>query len=143
MTPANVHNSRLGEALIQGDEQGYFADRAYDSQALRDTLERRGLVDGIAWKVKHARYPLEPWQQAPQRLGDQHPLSRRARLRHDEALVRNEPRPLPRACAQRLPSAARRHGHEHEGRRDKSSFVIRLRPKPFPPDRPASESKLL
>jgi IS5 family transposase len=66
MTPANVHDSRLdsslGEALIHGDEQGYFADRAYDSQALRETLERRGLVDGIAWKVKHARYPLEPWQ---------------------------------------------------------------------------------
>jgi IS5 family transposase len=62
MTPANVHDSRLGEALIQGDEQGYFADRAYDSQALREILERRGLVDGIAWKVKHARYPLEPWQ---------------------------------------------------------------------------------
>ena len=62
MTPANVHDSRLAEALIQGDEQGFFADRAYDSQALRETLERRGLVDGIAWKVKHARYPLEPWQ---------------------------------------------------------------------------------
>src|ERR1700685_1407544 len=62
MTPANVHDSRLGEALIQGDEQGYFADRAYDSQALRETLEARGLVDGIAWKVKHARYPLETWQ---------------------------------------------------------------------------------
>ena len=55
MTSANVHDSRLGEALIQGDEQGFFADRAYDSQALRETLERRGLVDGIAWKVKHAR----------------------------------------------------------------------------------------
>ena len=41
MTSANVHDSRLGEALIQGDEQGYFADRAYDSQALRETLERR------------------------------------------------------------------------------------------------------
>ena len=52
----------MGEALIQGDEQGFFADRAYDSQALRETLERRGLVDGIAWKVKHARYPLETWQ---------------------------------------------------------------------------------
>ncbi len=62
MTPANVHDSRLGEALIQGDEQGYFADRAYDSQALRETLDARGLIDGIAWKVKHARYPLEPWQ---------------------------------------------------------------------------------
>ena len=22
-----------------------------------------GLVDGIAWKVKHARYPLETWRQ--------------------------------------------------------------------------------
>jgi IS5 family transposase len=62
MISANVHDSRLGEALIQGDEQGYFADRAYDSQALRETLERRGLVDGIAWKVKHPRYPLEAWQ---------------------------------------------------------------------------------
>ena len=62
MTPANVHDSRLGEALIQGDEQGFFADRANDSQALRETLEARGLVDGIAWKVKHPRYPLEPWQ---------------------------------------------------------------------------------
>jgi IS5 family transposase len=44
MTPANVHDSRLdsslGEALIHGDEQGYFADRAYDSQTLRETLER-------------------------------------------------------------------------------------------------------
>ena len=63
LTPANVHDSRLGEALIQGDEQGYFADRAYDSHALRETLERRGLVDGIAWKVKHTLYPLSsPWQ---------------------------------------------------------------------------------
>ena len=62
MTSANVHDSRLGEALIQGDEQGFFADRAYDSQALRETLEARGLVDGIAWRVKHARYPLETWQ---------------------------------------------------------------------------------
>jgi transposase, IS5 family len=52
----------MGEALIQGDEQGFFADRAYDSQALRETLEARGLVDGIAWKVKHPRYPLEAWQ---------------------------------------------------------------------------------
>jgi transposase, IS5 family len=62
MTSANTHDSRLGAALIQGDEQGFFADRAYDSQALRETLSRRGLLDGIAWKIKHRRYPLEPWQ---------------------------------------------------------------------------------
>ena len=29
---------------------------------MRETLEARGLVDGIAWKVKHPRYPLETWQ---------------------------------------------------------------------------------
>jgi hypothetical protein len=31
MTLANVHDSRWGEALIQGDEQTYFADKAYNS----------------------------------------------------------------------------------------------------------------
>ena len=51
-----MHDSQLGEAPIQGDEQGYFADRACDSQALRETLEWRGLLDGIAWKMKH-RFP--------------------------------------------------------------------------------------
>jgi transposase, IS5 family len=53
MTSANVHDFRLAEALIQGDEQGYFADKAYSSQAyssqdFRETLERRGLIDGVA-----------------------------------------------------------------------------------------------
>jgi hypothetical protein len=65
MTPANVHDSRLGKALIQGDDYGHFADRAYDSQALRETLEARGLVDGIAWKVKHPAIRWKPggWEQ--------------------------------------------------------------------------------
>ena len=100
MTSANVHDSRLGEALIQGDEQGYFADRAYDSQALREILERRGLVDGIAWKVKHARYPLEPWQKflnawaTSIRSGVE-----RAFATMKEALVRDGPRPLSGARA--------------------------------------------
>jgi hypothetical protein len=33
MTAANVQDPRLAEALIQGDEQGYFADKAYSDQA--------------------------------------------------------------------------------------------------------------
>jgi hypothetical protein len=33
---ANVLDSRLGEALIQGDEQGYFADK-YSGQDFRET----------------------------------------------------------------------------------------------------------
>jgi IS5 family transposase len=62
MTSANVHDGRMAEALIQGDEQGFFADKAYDSQALRERLRSRGVADGIAWRVKHPRYPLATWQ---------------------------------------------------------------------------------
>ena len=51
---------------------------------------------------------------APQRLGGQRALSRRARLRYDEALVWNGPRPLSGTRPQRLSSAVRRHGDEHE-----------------------------
>jgi transposase, IS5 family len=61
MTSANVHDFCLAEALIQGDEQGYFADKAYSGQAFRETLERRGLIDGVAWRAR-PHHPLEDWQ---------------------------------------------------------------------------------
>ena len=61
MTSANVHDFRLAEALIQGDEQGYFADKAYSSQDFREALERRGLIDGVAWRGR-PHHPLEDWQ---------------------------------------------------------------------------------
>jgi IS5 family transposase len=61
MTSANVHDCRLAEALIQGDEQGYFADKAYRDQAFRETLERRELIDGVAWRAR-PHHPLEDWQ---------------------------------------------------------------------------------
>jgi transposase, IS5 family len=63
MTSANVHHSRLAETLIQGGEQGVFADKAYDSQAFRNTLESRGLVDGVAWKARRGQ-PLEAWRRS-------------------------------------------------------------------------------
>jgi transposase, IS5 family len=114
MTSANVHDSRLGEALIQGDEQGFFADRAYDSQALRETLVRRGLIDGIAWKVKHARYPLETWQQVHNAWA----ASVRSAVERAFATMKrgswHGPRPLSGAFPQRLPPSVRRHGDEHE-----------------------------
>jgi IS5 family transposase len=48
MTSAKVHDSRLSEALIPGDEQVYFADKAYSSQVFREALESRGPIDGVA-----------------------------------------------------------------------------------------------
>ena len=106
---------KSGRSLIQGDEQGFFADRAYDSQVLRETLERRGLVDGIAWKVKHARYPLEPWQKLHNAWAGRVRSSRRSALSlPNEALVWNGPCPLSGAFPQRLSSAVRRDRDEHE-----------------------------
>jgi transposase, IS5 family len=70
-TPANVHDRRLGESLIQRDEQRFFADRGYDSQALH-----AGWSTGIAREV-NPRYPLEPWQRLHNARG-QRALSRRA-----------------------------------------------------------------
>jgi len=61
MTSANVHEARKAEALIQGDEEGYFADKAYDSQAFRETLRRRGIVDGVAHRGRRS-HPLQTWQ---------------------------------------------------------------------------------
>ena len=61
MTSANVHECRLAGTLIQGDEQGYFADKAYSGQAFRETLEGRGLVDGVAWRGR-PQHPPEDWQ---------------------------------------------------------------------------------
>jgi transposase, IS5 family len=61
MTSANGHDFCLAEALIQGDERGYFADKAYSSQAFRETLERRGLIDGVAWRGR-PHHPLEDWR---------------------------------------------------------------------------------
>jgi len=61
MTSANVHDGRMAEKLIQGDEEAYFADKAYNSQAFRDTLERLGIIDGVLWRASRG-HPLETWQ---------------------------------------------------------------------------------
>jgi IS5 family transposase len=48
MTSANVHDSRLAEALIQGDEQGYFADKAYSDQV--SAKRSNGAGRSTAWR---------------------------------------------------------------------------------------------
>jgi transposase, IS5 family len=61
MTSADLHDSQRGEAMIQGDEAAYYADKAYDSQALRDKLAERGIDDKIAYKARRNK-PLANWQ---------------------------------------------------------------------------------
>jgi IS5 family transposase len=61
MTSADLHDSQRGEALIQGDERAYYADKAYDSRGLRDRLAERGIEDRIAYKAKRGK-GLANWQ---------------------------------------------------------------------------------
>ena len=83
ITSANVHDFRLAETLIQGDEQGVFADKAYDSQAFH-TLESRGLVDGVAWKARRGQ-PLEAWQRSLNAWSSSIRYAVVAKARHTEA----------------------------------------------------------
>ena len=45
MDPAHVDDARLAEALIQGDEQGYFADKPIAIRTFRETL------NGVGWST--------------------------------------------------------------------------------------------
>jgi IS5 family transposase len=59
LTPANVHDSTMAEALIQGDEDAVYADRAYDQAARRVRLAEQGIADGILRKRQRNTSPAE------------------------------------------------------------------------------------
>jgi len=61
MTSADLHDSQRGLAMIQGDEQAYYGDKAYDSEALRNALSERGIDDQIAYKGKRGKAQPD-WQ---------------------------------------------------------------------------------
>jgi IS5 family transposase len=61
MTSADLHDSQRGEAMIQGDEEAYYADKAYDSRALREALKARGIADKIAYRARRNK-ALKNWQ---------------------------------------------------------------------------------
>jgi transposase, IS5 family len=61
MTPADVHDSVAGDALVQGDEGAVYADKAYDDAARRERLTARGIAPRIMHRARRNR-PLKPWQ---------------------------------------------------------------------------------
>jgi IS5 family transposase len=63
MTPADVHDSVMGDGLVQGDEEAVYADKAYDSAERRAGLRARGIVPRIMYQARRNR-PLRPWQVA-------------------------------------------------------------------------------
>lgn len=62
VTPGQVHDSQVAEALIQFDEQAVYADKAYDDAKRRSMLKDLGIKDGILHKAYRNR-PLSPAKQ--------------------------------------------------------------------------------
>ena len=54
-TPADVHDSQVLEELIEGEEKAVFADKAYDSQAIRQRCRKEGTFCGILYKKRRSK----------------------------------------------------------------------------------------
>jgi IS5 family transposase len=63
LTGAEMHDSVPADALVRGDEQAVYADKAYDSGRRRAALAAAGIADGIMHRARRGR-PLKPWQRA-------------------------------------------------------------------------------
>lgn len=73
LTPANVQDIAVVQALIAGDEAEVLGDRGYDARPLHDDLSRRGIADGIMRRGQSNR-PL-----APEEVARNHALAPRRR----------------------------------------------------------------
>ena len=62
ITPANVNETSVADALIRGDERAVYADKAYQTQARRERLRRAGVKDRIMHKGWGGGPPLTRWQ---------------------------------------------------------------------------------
>jgi IS5 family transposase len=63
LTPANEHDSQQFEAMISGDEEAAYADKAYTSLQRSLWLRSQGIRDGILCKGVRG-HPLTPLQRA-------------------------------------------------------------------------------
>lgn len=68
LTPANVNETVVADALIQGDEEAVYADQAYGTHARRAALRARGIKDRIMYRPNKHHPELPHWQQQRNRL---------------------------------------------------------------------------
>lgn len=62
LTPANVNDTVPADALVCGDEQAVYADKAYAKGARRDWLKRQGIKARIMHKSWGGGPSLSAWQ---------------------------------------------------------------------------------
>lgn len=68
LTPANVNETVIADALVQGDEVAVYADQAYDTRARRSGLRARGIKDRIMHRPNKHHPELPRWQRRRNRL---------------------------------------------------------------------------
>lgn len=62
LTPANVGESLVGDALISGDEKAVYADKGYENKLRRARLKAQGVKDRICHRSHKHQKALPPWQ---------------------------------------------------------------------------------
>lgn len=62
LTPANVNETEVADALMRGDERAVYADRAYDTKARRERLKSAGVKDRIMHRANKHHPDLTPWR---------------------------------------------------------------------------------
>ncbi len=68
LTPANINETSVADALVQGDEAAVYADQAYASQARRAALAARGIKDRIMHRPNKHHPELRPSSKRRNRL---------------------------------------------------------------------------
>ncbi len=61
-TPANVADTDVADALIMGDEEAVYADKAYESKERRERLRAQGVKDRIMHRGHKHQTELPHWQ---------------------------------------------------------------------------------
>lgn len=68
LTPANVNDTSMAEALMRCDEKAVYADKAYAQRARRTRLRAAGIKARIMHKTWGGGPPLSAWQKRHNRL---------------------------------------------------------------------------
>jgi IS5 family transposase len=68
LTTAKVYESEVADALLSGDEQAVYADKAYEKKARRQALKLAGVKDRILHRRHKHIAQLPHWQQVRNKL---------------------------------------------------------------------------
>ncbi len=68
LTPANVNETVVADALVRGDEKAVYADKAYAKRERREALRAKGIKPRIMHKRWGGGPELSPWQKLHNRL---------------------------------------------------------------------------